>query len=137
MGKVWFLTLTPSLWGSLGYLHHLRRDKMSDRETLLSMGFDPARVDCESFLLEFAYRIHDQTSVLPFFWGISYVGALKATGSRGLQPAMDHLVENEGNPVPDLSSVVSSSTQQPSGGDPMDEDEDLYGPGPGDADAKV
>lgn len=29
------------------YLHHLRHDKMPDRETLLEMGFDSARVDCE------------------------------------------------------------------------------------------
>ncbi|KAF9646516.1 hypothetical protein BDM02DRAFT_3099702 [Thelephora ganbajun] len=84
---------------------------MSDRETLLGMGFDPARVD----------------------W------ALKATNNRGLQPAMDHLLENEGNPVPDLSSVSSTATStQPAGGeDPMDEDEDLealraiYGKGAG------
>ena len=80
------------------------------------------------------------------FRGISYVGALKATSNRGLQPAMDHLVENEGNPVPDLSTV-SSSTQPAGGGDPMDEDEDLealravYGAGAksgdGEAEAKV
>ena len=40
---------------------------------------------------------------------------------------MDHLIENEGNPVPDLSSVSSTaaSTRPPGGGDPMDEDEDL------------
>ncbi|KAI0741818.1 ubiquitin-related domain-containing protein [Daedaleopsis nitida] len=75
---------------------------MSDKEVLLSMGFDPQRVD----------------------W------ALKATGNRGLQPAMDHLIENEGKPVPDLSSVSSSSAPAPSGGGgPMDvddeDDEDL------------
>ena len=79
-------------------------------------------------------------------------GALKATNNRGLQPAMDHLVENEGNPVPDLTTVSStaSSTRPPGGGDPMDEDEDLealravYGtgasgsePGQGEAEAKV
>jgi len=44
----------------------------SDRETLLSMGFDPARVD----------------------W------ALRATSGRGLQPAMDHLLQHEGEAVP-------------------------------------
>jgi len=84
---------------------------MSDRETLLGMGFDPARVD----------------------W------ALKATNNRGLQPAMDHLVENSENPVPDLSSVSSNttSTRPAAGGDPMDEDEDIealravYGDGTG------
>ena len=57
-------------------------------------------------------------------------GALKATGNRGLQPAMDHLIENEGKPVPDLSSVSASSGSAPSGGaGPMDvddeDDEDL------------
>ena len=75
---------------------------------------------------------------------LSYAGALKATNNRGLQPAMDHLVENEGKTVPDLSTV-SSSTQPPGGGDPMDEDEDLealravYGVGAtsGDAEAEA
>ena len=43
---------------------------------------------------------------------------------------MDHLVENEGKPVPDLSSVTATSSSAPSGGGagPMDvdeEDEDL------------
>ena len=41
---------------------------------------------------------------------------------------MDHLIENAENPVPDLSSVSSttSSTRPPQGGeDLMDEDEDL------------
>lgn len=57
-----------------------------------------------------------------------HAGALKATNNRGLQPAMDHILENEANPVPDLSSVSSTpgSTRPPQGGgDPMDEDEDL------------
>ncbi|KZT69290.1 hypothetical protein DAEQUDRAFT_726872 [Daedalea quercina L-15889] len=63
----------------------------SDKDVLLSMGFDPARVD----------------------W------AVKATGGRGLQPAMDFLLENEGKPVPDLSSVPASSS-----GAPMDVDDD-------------
>lgn len=75
---------------------------------------------------------------------IYHAGALKATNNRGLQPAMDHLVENEGNPVPDLSSVSSttSSTRPPQGGgDPMNEDEDLealkaiYGKGGGGSDS--
>lgn len=52
-----------------------------------------------------------------------YVGALKATNNRGLQPALDHLTENEEKPVPDLSSVFAI---QPAGGrDPMEEDDDL------------
>jgi len=66
----------------------------SDKDTLLSMGFDPARVE----------------------W------AVKATGGRGLQPAMDHILENEGNAVPDLGSVTSSSAG--SRAQPMDVDED-------------
>ena len=58
---------------------------------------------------------------------ISHAGALKATNNRGLQPALDHLVENLENPVPDLSSVTSttSSARPQGGGDPMDEDDDL------------
>lgn len=56
----------------------------NDRDTLLSMGFDPARVD----------------------W------ALRATGHRGLQPAMDHLLEHEGEPIPD-PSAAASATQPP------------------------
>ncbi|ESK84814.1 dna-binding protein [Moniliophthora roreri MCA 2997] len=65
-----------------------------DKDTLLGMGFDPARVE----------------------W------ALKATGNRGLQPAMDHILENEGKPVPSLDSVAESA--RPSGSGPMDVDED-------------
>ncbi|KAH8833344.1 ubiquitin-related domain-containing protein [Flagelloscypha sp. PMI_526] len=63
-----------------------------DKDTLLSMGFDPARVD----------------------W------ALKATGNRGLQPAMDHLLEHDGQPVPDLSGVSESKPTTSA----MDVDED-------------
>jgi hypothetical protein len=53
---------------------------MSDRETLLGMGFDPARVDCERYthrVLQFPGVSHRS--------GISrYVGALKATSNRGV-----------------------------------------------------
>ena len=52
-----------------------------------------------------------------------FVGALKATGNRGLQPAMDHILENEGQPIPDLGGV----SEQASSSGPMDvdnEDED-------------
>ncbi|TFK71670.1 hypothetical protein BDN72DRAFT_837390 [Pluteus cervinus] len=66
-----------------------------DRDTLVGMGFDSARVD----------------------W------ALKATGNRGLQPAMDHILEHDGQPVPELSGVTeSASSARPS--DAMDVDED-------------
>ncbi|PIL24794.1 transcription factor [Ganoderma sinense ZZ0214-1] len=69
---------------------------MSDKDVLLSMGFDPQRVD----------------------W------ALKATGNRGLQPAMDHILENEDKLVPDLSSVSESARSAPPPSDGMDVDED-------------
>ncbi|KAL4249933.1 Ubiquitin-related domain-containing protein [Abortiporus biennis] len=85
----------------------------SDKEVLLSMGFEVARVE----------------------W------ALKATGGRGLQPAMDFLFENDGKPIPDLSTVSASSSSAPArSGEPMDEDEEdaealraVYGPGAGGA----
>ncbi|KAG7094249.1 hypothetical protein E1B28_007854 [Marasmius oreades] len=68
-----------------------------DKETLIGMGFDPARVE----------------------W------ALKSTGNRGLQPAMDHILENEGKPVPSLDSVTQTSgTSGSSGPGSMDVDED-------------
>ena len=48
-------------------------------------------------------------------------GALKATGNRGLQPALDHIVENEGKPVPDLSSLTAGTGASRA---PMDVDGD-------------
>lgn len=64
------------------------------------MGFDPARVD----------------------W------ALRATNNRGLQPAMDHILENEGKPIPDPSAAApttaSGSVGQLMDVDVDDEDED-------------
>ncbi|KAJ3776361.1 ubiquitin-related domain-containing protein [Lentinula raphanica] len=68
-----------------------------DKDTLLSMGFDPARVE----------------------W------ALKATGNRGLQPAMDHILENESKPVPSTENVSeASSSAAPDVNMDVDEDED-------------
>ncbi|KAJ3561595.1 hypothetical protein NP233_g10098 [Leucocoprinus birnbaumii] len=67
----------------------------SDKETLLGMGFDPARVE----------------------W------AIKATSGRGLQPAMDHIFENEGKPVPDLNAVAESSNPS-TAAQPMNEDDE-------------
>ncbi|OCH87525.1 hypothetical protein OBBRIDRAFT_796127 [Obba rivulosa] len=50
--------------------------------------------------------------------------ALKATGGRGLQPAMDFLLENEGKPVPDLSAVSSGSAPSTAAANAsLDEDE--------------
>ncbi|CAE7205089.1 unnamed protein product [Rhizoctonia solani] len=66
----------------------------TDRDQLISMGFPPERVD----------------------W------ALKATNNAGLQPAMDHILENDGKPVPELSSITSSSAPPPQTGE---DDEDL------------
>ncbi|KAH7921179.1 hypothetical protein BV22DRAFT_1107326 [Leucogyrophana mollusca] len=85
-----------------------------DKDTLLSMGFDPARVE----------------------W------ALKATGNRGLQPAMDHILEHEGQPVPDpsASSAPSGSSDQPMDVDEDEEDAEALRSltkGAGDVEAKV
>ncbi|KAI0343360.1 hypothetical protein BDW22DRAFT_1356997 [Trametopsis cervina] len=71
---------------------------MSDRDVLLSMGFDADRVE----------------------W------AIKATNGRGLQPAMDFLIENDGKPISELPTVTSTSgsTAVP-GGDIEEDDEEL------------
>ncbi|KAI0317233.1 ubiquitin-related domain-containing protein [Amylostereum chailletii] len=69
---------------------------MSDKDTLISMGFDLARVE----------------------W------ALKATNNRGLQPAMDFILEHNDDPVPEPGSQSSSSGAGLPQGEPMDEDED-------------
>ncbi|KAG7445167.1 uncharacterized protein BT62DRAFT_933591 [Guyanagaster necrorhizus] len=63
----------------------------SDRDSLIGMGFEAARVE----------------------W------ALKATGNRGLQPAIDHILEHGEQPIPDMGSVSESA-----GSAPMDVDED-------------
>lgn len=53
-----------------------------------------------------------------------YVGALRATNNRGLQPAMDHILENEGKPIPDPSTAAPTSASG-SAGQPMDVDVDV------------
>jgi len=52
-------------------------------------------------------------------------GALRATNNRGLQPAMDFILEHNDDPIPDATSgaAATSSAAQPQTG-PMDEDED-------------
>ena len=45
---------------------------------------------------------------------------MKATGNRGLQPAMDHILEHEGQPIPDLGGV----SEQTSSSVPMDVDDE-------------
>lgn len=67
----------------------------SDRDQLLSMGFAPERVD----------------------W------ALKATNNAGLQPAMDHILENDGKPVPDLTSVTNTSAPATQANEDGDDEE--------------
>ena len=53
-----------------------------------------------------------------------YAGALKATGNSGLQPAMDHIIDNQDKPVPDLSSVSESARSAPPPSEGMDVDGD-------------
>jgi UBX domain-containing protein 1/4 len=53
-----------------------------------------------------------------------FSGALQATSHRGLQPAMDHIIENDGNPVPDLSTVSASSSGGPSAAAGANEDDE-------------
>lgn len=69
----------------------------TDKETLLSMGFEPARVD----------------------W------ALRATSNAGLQPALDFLIAHADDPIPD-STAQSGSSAAASGQTsvPTDENED-------------
>ncbi|KAJ7885982.1 ubiquitin-related domain-containing protein [Mycena leptocephala] len=68
----------------------------NDKDALLGMGFEAARVD----------------------W------ALKATGNRGLQPAMDFLFEHEGQPIPDLSAITESTSRPARDAMDVDDDED-------------
>lgn len=51
-------------------------------------------------------------------------GALKATGNRGLQPAMDHILEHESQPVPDLGGVSESSGAGARNAMDVDDEED-------------
>lgn len=52
-------------------------------------------------------------------------GALKATGNRGLQPAMDHILEHEGQPVPDISGVSESKGGSSAAMDVDEDDDDI------------
>lgn len=49
---------------------------------------------------------------------------MRATNGRGLQPAMDHILENEGKPVPDPSSQAAPSAPSGSAMDVDEDDED-------------
>ncbi|PWN27629.1 hypothetical protein BDZ90DRAFT_279417 [Jaminaea rosea] len=61
---------------------------MPDKDDLLAMGFEPARVD----------------------W------ALRSTGNSGLQSALDHLEANEGKPVPDVAQQTTTTPGSGSAG---------------------
>ncbi|KIJ06045.1 hypothetical protein PAXINDRAFT_103529 [Paxillus involutus ATCC 200175] len=94
----------------------------SDRDTLLSMGFDPSRVDCQSNLPNVVSNAeHTNASTVTDL----RLGALRATGGRGLQPAMDHVFEHEGEPVPDPNSSATSASTSGGGDQPMDVDVDV------------
>jgi hypothetical protein len=56
---------------------------MSDKDVLISMGFDPARIE----------------------W------ALRATKNSGLQPAMDFILEHNEDPIPDATSSVQPQSE--------------------------
>ncbi|KAH8991725.1 ubiquitin-related domain-containing protein [Lactarius akahatsu] len=69
---------------------------MSDKDVLNSMGFDPARVE----------------------W------ALRATNNKGLQPAMDFILEHNDDPIPDATSGAAETSSAQPQSVPMDEDDD-------------
>jgi UBX domain-containing protein 1/4 len=50
-------------------------------------------------------------------------GALRATQNRGLQPAMDHLIEHEGQSIPSDGGAATAKSSGPEVID-VDEDED-------------
>ncbi|KAI0272962.1 ubiquitin-related domain-containing protein [Russula aff. rugulosa BPL654] len=56
---------------------------MSDKDVLISMGFDPARIE----------------------W------ALRATKNSGLQPAMDFILEHNDDPIPDATSSAQPQSE--------------------------
>lgn len=55
---------------------------------------------------------------------IDTTGALKATGNKGLQPAMDHVLANQDKPVPDAVSTLAPVAPAADGGEDVD-DEDM------------
>lgn len=74
------------------------------------------------------------STVCPIFFSISdpvpihpqnRAGALKATGNRGLQPAMDHILEHEAQPVPESGGVTEQSASGSAAMNVEDEDEDM------------
>ncbi|KAN0109628.1 Ubiquitin-related domain containing protein [Russula decolorans] len=77
---------------------------MSDKDVLISMGFDPARIE----------------------W------ALRATKNSGLQPAMDFILEHNDDPIPDATSSAQPQSE-PINVDDDEDDAAAFGLQPGDA----
>lgn len=82
---------------------------MSDKETLLSMGFAQDRIECECSLscsmacctLPPRHTCRRRTFQSPSSAElIKPPGAMRATKNAGLQPAMDHILANSEKPVP-------------------------------------
>jgi hypothetical protein len=97
----------------------------SDKETLLSMGFEQNRVECTYPLSTrecFAPASEQTRATISL--SLSRTGALKATSNRGLQPAMDHIFEHESDPVPDLSTASTSAGSAAGPAGEGDDDED-------------
>lgn len=51
-------------------------------------------------------------------------GALRATNNKGLQPAMDFILEHNDDPIPDFTSGAAATSSAQPHGEPMNEDED-------------
>ena len=58
---------------------------------------------------------------LTFF---AIIGALRATNNRGLQPAMDFILEHNDDPIPEPGAAPPAGSGSTGAGEPMDEDED-------------
>lgn len=90
----------------------------TDREQLLDMGFEEARVDCTS--IYYSLTNHKLEAHRP-----PPAGALRATKNSGLQGAMDHLIAHGDDAVPDPSVQSAPGNAAGGGGDvPMDEDDE-------------
>ena len=86
---------------------------MSDKENLIAMGFDSARIDCMFSWLSNDVKLNN----IP--------GALRATNNSGLQPAMDFILAHNEDPIPDPASVATAaSSSQPRSGPIGEEDEE-------------
>jgi UBX domain-containing protein 1/4 len=55
---------------------------------------------------------------------MDHPGALRATNNKGLQPAMDFILEHNDDPIPDSTSGVATTSSAQPQSVPMDEDED-------------